>query len=457
MSSRRKEILKRFLFLPAIAIGVAVLAYFVQQKQKPERYPAEETVRAVRVIAAPTVDVVPRALGYGVVSPATVWEAVSDVQGRVVQRHERLERGAILPAGTLLLKIDPSDYELAASRIRADIAAVQGQIAELDASGSNLRASLAIEERSLALAERDLERKKNLLAKGNIAQAAVDEEERRLLTSRQAVQNLKNSLNLIPAKRSVLAANLEQNRVRLADAELDLQRTSVTLPFDARIAAVHVEQAQQVKLGQVMVIADAIDVAEVAAQIPIDRMRNLLPQDVQNQGLTMERMSNLAAEFDLDAVVRLRTGDFIAEWPARFDRISDTLDPETRTVGVIVAVDDSYRGARPAVRPPLVKNMYVEVELRGQPRNGAVVVPRTAVHGDRVYVVAEEQRLARRKVDIAFRQTNFVVLGNGLAAGDQVVLTDLVPAIDGMRLAPVADDDALAELLAEAKGERSVK
>ena len=137
--------------------------------------------------------------------------------------------------------------------------------------------------------------------------------------------------------------------------------------------------------------------------------------------------------------------------------MSDTVDPRTRTVGVIVAVDNPYRQAIAGERPPLVKNMYVEVEVRGRPRPGAVVIPRGALYGREVRIADTENRLRIREVEVDFIQTNFVVVASGLEAGERVVVTDLPFAADGMRLAPVDDEEARAALVSEAVGDTPVQ
>jgi hypothetical protein len=51
----------------------------------------------VRVIRAEPVAMVPRTLGYGTVRPGRIWQAVSEVRGRVVEVHPQLEAGAMTP------------------------------------------------------------------------------------------------------------------------------------------------------------------------------------------------------------------------------------------------------------------------------------------------------------------------------------------------------------------------
>ncbi len=454
MAKSKKRIL---LILPPLIIGIIALAWSYQGREEPKQMPLAETETLVRVILAPQVDVLPRALGYGYAQPGKVWEAVAQVSGKIVQIHPQLKKGAILGKGEVLLRIDPTDYELAISEIDSDIRSVNAQIAELTAKEQNTKASLKIERRSMELSQRDLERKRQLLAKKAVSQAAVDQEERTVLAGRQSVQSLKNTLNLLPTEKAVLGAQQARNRAQLAAARLDLERTTITAPFDSRIAEVAVEKTQFAAQGKVLVVADSLDVAEVTAQLPIGKLINLMPQGAAIPAHARGLMESLPDLLRLSAVVRLRGGDLNARWDARFTRISDMVDPQTRTVGIIVAVDDPYRKAILGVRPPLAKNMFVEVELRGPVKPDQVVVPRSALHDGQVYIVNGDSRLERRKVGVAFLQTNFAVIGGGLAAGERIVVSDPVPAIEGMLLKPVVDQALAESLAADARGEGPVR
>jgi len=160
---------------------------------------------------------------------------------------------------------------------------------------------------------------------------------------------------------------------------------------------------------------------------------------------------------DISAVVQFDFGDTMVAWQGRFARISETLDPQTRTLGVYVAVDDPYRKVVPGVRPPLLKNMYCQVELRGKPRAKSVVIPRSALHQGMVYVADTENRMEIRKVDLDYTQGSLISVKGGLVPGDKVIVTDLIPAIQGMLLKPQIDEALLASLIAEATGEAPLK
>ncbi len=72
-------------------------------------------------------------------------------------------------------------------------------------------------------------------------------------------------------------------------------------------------------------------------------------------------------------------------------------------------------------------------------------------------MVTVENRLERRGVDVAFLQTNFASIKTGLKAGERVVISDLIPAVEGMLLDPVMDDAAARALIDEAEGRGSVR
>ncbi len=447
--------LKKLLFWIPVGLGVLAVVYAVRSREAPVRTEPEERVTAVRVVEGKSARVVPRAVGHGSVKPGRVWEAVGEVSGTVVYRHPELRRGAILAAGTELLRIDPTDYRHAVAEIEANIRAADSQLSLLDVRAVNAKRSLAIEERNLALARKQLERTRELLRRGAVSQSDADREERAVLASEQAVQNLRNTVRLLPAERAAQRAQRDRLQSQLETARRNLSRTTVVAPFTCRIAAVNVEEAQFAAKGQVLVEADGLDVAEVVAQVPMSRVLALLRSRVgpaPQLGAAIPRLRE-----ELQAVVRLHSGDVAIEWPARFSRMSDTVDPRTRTVGVIVAVDQPYRRAQAGRLPPLVKNMYVEVELRGPPRPDAVVIPRAALRGSQVYVVGREDRLEFRDVEVSFTQANLVVLRSGLEAGQRVVISDLPFAAEGMRLRPEPDPATAASLAAEATGVAPVR
>lgn len=451
------RISRKMLAFPVLLVGIALFVVMMKTKNQPTKADVSERARVVRVIAAPEVEVVPRAVGYGSVQPGQVWEAVAQVQGKVVEVNPNLEKGAILPAGAILLRIDPSEYKLARDRSSAEVRRILANVRELDQKERNTRRSLEVEESSLALSKRELARKKKLQQSGTISKSEFEQEEKAYLSQQNAAQNYRSSLELIPSERQALMANLASARSSLENARLDLEKTVVTAPFECRIAEVSIEKSQFAKIGQVVVVADSIGQSEVPAQVPVAAFRNLLGAVGGSpfaQGIDMDA---LRRSIGLNAVVRLQLGGKTVEWKAHFSRVADQVDPKTRTVGVYVVVDNPYLKATHGERPPLVKNMYCEVELRGKKRPARVVIPRSSIREGVVHVVGEGNRLKSRAVEIEYVQGGIAAIASGVKPGEQVIVTDVIPAIEGMLLTPQKDEDALSALMAEAVGEAAVR
>ncbi len=438
MNSKSPGRWRGLLILPPIIVGIVVLMWMAQGRQPPLKVEPGETTRTVRVIEAPLLDLIPRAEGYGPVQPAKVWTAVSQVSGRVVEIHPKLRDGEILAEGAELLRIDPVDYELALAQTKAELA-------ELEVQEQNARSSLAIEQRNLDLARQELERNQKLVQQGTTSQSAVDEAERAMLAIRSAVQNLNNTLSLIPTQRSLLKAKVDRSA-------RDLEHTSIVAPFNMRVANLAVEADQYVGIGQSLFEGDAVERVEIEAQVAMSALRRLfLGREALELDIT--RLNEILPEMiGLDPLVRLDLGNHVAEWQAEFVRFDDAVDPKTRTMGVVVAVDRPFEKVKPGYRPPLSKGMFVQVVLRGKSQNPRVLVPRSAVRGGAVLVADADDRLRRRPVDVLFSQGTVTVISEGLEAGERVVVSDLVPAVEGMLLQVQTDDVLSAALAAEGGG-----
>ncbi len=450
-----QTVIRKLLVLPPIVLGAAVLAFLIIQKQPPERAPVAERAQPVRTITAVATTLVPRIFGYGAVEPARVWSAIPEVAGAVTFVHPGLKKGAILPAGTEIVRIAPSDYELAIAQAEANIRSSEAKLKELTVSQTNTGQSLKIEERALTIRETELARKQQLLDRGTVAQSAVDQETRDTLTQAMRVQELRNSLRLIPTQQDVQREQIAIYEAQLEAAELDLARTRIALPFAARIAEKDLEVGQYVQAGQVLAVADDIATAEIEAQVSTDLFRGLIGAAAPDHAaleLNAESFDRLVEVMGLQVQVRLAAGDGRTVWPGRFARTSDTIDPKTRTLGIIAAVDDPYKRVVPGSQPPLLKGFFVELELRARALEGRLLVPRAALHDGRLYIADAADRLAIRPVEAGLVQGDLIVIDAGLAPGERVVVSDLIPAIAGMLLSP-QDDPALAErLAAEAAG-----
>lgn len=449
---------RRLLFLPPVIIAVVVVYWAVSNRAPPTLEEPAEEVRNVRTIVASRVDLVPRVTGFGTVSPGKTWKAMVQVAGEITYLHPDLKRGRILNKGTEIIRISPSDYEIAAARAKANISLVEAQLAELDVNESNIGETLKIEQEALKIRQRELDRRKQLAESGTLSATALDQDTRDTLSQRKKVLDLQNTLKLIPSQRRALQEQKKLSELELAQAELNLKRTRISLPFDARIAEVEAEMTQFAQVGSTLVTADGIETSEVEAQIPITQFSLLARSAIPNnrEGLAITTTTDIQQLIDrlgFSVTIRLDVGSFSVAWPAQFSRLSDTIDLKTRSVGVIVTAKDSWKSAIPGEQPPLSKGLFVNVELRAKPLMDRIVLPRSAIHEDHVYIVDSQDRLKIAPVETGLTQESIVVIREGLSPGDRVVVSDLLPAIEGMLLRPVRDKELESRLSREALGE----
>lgn len=449
---------RKLLLLPPLLLGAGLLVLALGAREPAERAQSGETATPVAVIEAEPLRVRPRVRGFGTVAPARVWSLAPQVAGRIAEIHPQLTPGGTVAKGDLLLRIARETYEAALAEAKARIAEVEAQLSELGVRKSTLEASLGIEREALKLAERELERQRNLAERGTVAASVVDEQERAVLQQRARVQELENNLATLPVERQRLE---QQKRVAEASrdiAQLDLERTAIRAPFAARVASADAEIDQYVGAGQAVAVLDGIATAEIEAEIPPSRMAGFvrLAADGRFEGAPVD-FATVARELDLSARVRLVGTPVTHVWPADVARIGQQVDPETRSVGVIVAIDDPYGEIQPGRRPPLIKGMFAEVELLAHPVEGRILVPRSAVREGRVMVVDGDSRLAYRAVEVVYAFDEVAVLAGGLAPGTRVVVSDPTPAVAGRLLDPHPAEAVANRLARAARGEPGVR
>ena len=441
MKENIHKVAKGILTLLPIALAFGVVAYLVTHRSGPTERQDAELVRTLRVIETPAVDLVPQAMGYGVAEPGWVWEVVAEVKGTVSSIHPRLKSGEMIGAKTVLIQIDPTEYELAVARLEASVQENQAKIKELTETEENTKRLVTVEQKSLELARTLFERKRVALERDAISQDDVDREERNLLQQTLTVQHLQNTLALIPSKQKALESALSVQQSHLKQARIDLAKTVITSPYDCRLGDVSIDAGQFVRAGQSLFNAHSTAVAVVEARFRLEALRPLLSEQRRQQfqpGLSTGAFKQLFD--DVRVLVSLQSGDWSVQWDAKIDRFRETVDAKTREIKVVVSVDRPYEKAVPGVRPPLTAGMFCRVELHAPARAGSLVIPRSAIHDSHVFVIDQEHRLQKKPVVVDFVQAECVVLKSGLSRGEMLVVSDPAPAITGMKVAPLADD-----------------
>jgi multidrug efflux pump subunit AcrA (membrane-fusion protein) len=115
-------------------------------------------------------------------------------------------------------------------------------------------------------------------------------------------------------------------------------------------------------------------------------------------------------------------------------RLLGSVDARGRMAQLLLVVEDPLQLLQPIEQRslPLLIGAYVEVEIEGRPIADAVAIPIEALKdGDRVWVVVDGA-LTLREVEVAWRETEHVLVHGGLAKDDLVVVSPIPTATEGM-------------------------
>ena len=370
--------------------------------------------------------------GFGRAQPQQSWSAISEVSGRVIYRHPELERGRTLPAQTVVLKIDPVDYELALAQSRSSLKSAELELGRVNLNKRAYEQSRSIEQGRLAIAKKELKRKQDLKKKGLISSSELETQRNAVLSQEQTVWDLDSKLMLIPTDTEVAEANVKVAEAKLKESQRSLARTQIQLPFDARIGAVNVELGQVVNQQEKLIEAHDLAVMEITANMSLSDMRKLVGSTTGQTMLPGQNVPDIR-NLNLSAKISLVVGKQNFVWQGVVDRIDDSIDADANTIGLTIKANNDMANFDPRESVPLLKDMYVQVDVTGQSRP-SLVIPSRALHGNKVYVLGQDNRIKITEVNVTYNQSGFSAIDSGLQAGDVIVLSDILAPLDGMRV-----------------------
>jgi multidrug efflux pump subunit AcrA (membrane-fusion protein) len=120
-----------------------------------------------------------------------------------------------------------------------------------------------------------------------------------------------------------------------------------------------------------------------------------------------------------------------SSWTGRVVRSEGRINALSRMHNVVVQVENPYASV-----PPLVTGQFVEIRIYGQTIDQATVIPRAAMHENQtVWVVdSTDSRLHFRQVDVARSNHAGIIIRDGLADNERVVVSPLKAVSDGMKV-----------------------
>jgi RND family efflux transporter MFP subunit len=431
---------RTWLFLPPLLLGVGVVVALASSKKKLPRAEYVRTAVPVKVVKVHRSEVYPEVVGFGTAVACRTWSATAEVDGRITKLHPRLRSGVFVEAGEVLLEIDRTDYQRRVEQREAELLQARAKLERMKLTCAADQASLKIQEQLLSVRKNNVDRLTKLRTSAAASPSEHDAEMAIYLQQSQTVQNLASTLATYPAQIAEAEAAVTLAESRIREAERDVNRTTITAPFDGTLADASLELEQYVQPNQPLF--DVIDTAavEIEAQFSLAQLSRIArpashlydqrsPADQPTQMLVAtspdtNRFLNVAPEYPnwfehLTAVVAVHSGDVELSYPAKVVRLSESVDEQTRTIGVVIRVENANSGSQSF---PLRPGTYCEVLLSTDLPIEACVIPRTCLDGDEVLVVDDENVLRREEVVVDVSLRDMVALASGLDEGDCVVV-----------------------------------
>ena len=382
--------MRRFLPFIIVALVAAVIIFFVA-RPKPV---------VVQFVTATVADIQTSVVASGRVLPPARVDIGATITGRVEAVHVR--EGARVAADEVLIELEQRELKAAMAQAQAALQRAQARVNSVQTLA--LPTAVAAQQQAqanLALAEREAQRARDLLAKGFVSQSRVDDAERQLEVAR-----------------SVLASASAQSAAQGSGGAEAQQAQSQRVEAEAAL------QLAQEKLAQALIRAPA-------AGVVLERL--IEPGDIAQPGrrmmtLALDGAARLIVQVDEKNLPLIKAGAVaIAAADAfpneRFEAvvnyISPGIDPARGTVELRLDV------AKP---PSLLKaDMTVAIDVPGPVLKQTIMLPADAIRQlqtDAPWLLVErEGRAVRVAVKTGLQTQGRVVISEGIRAGERVILS----------------------------------
>jgi membrane fusion protein, multidrug efflux system len=336
----------------------------------------------------------------GRISPTRISDVRPRVSGIVVERL--FHQGSEVKAGDPLYRIDPRPFEV------------------------------------------EVQSNKAALAKAEAVHVQAAQQARRisLLTSQRAAAEVENE-KAIAAERSA-AADVEGRKADLARADLNLEYATIRAPIDGIVGAAQVSEGALVVQNDTATLATIQQLDPVYADFT-QSVSELMHLRRAFESGDLERIAPDAIK------VRLVLDDgSLYPIPGKLLFSEAKVDANTGQV--------TLRGEFANPKRELLPGMYVRVRLEQGIDSDAIAVPQQAVQrdaggGSEVFVVKDDNSVARQPVRTGAVQDGQWLVTDGLKAGDRVVVEGFQKFAAGDKVKPQSWDeaDASAETTASSR------
>lgn len=383
---RRSLVLSLLGAVVVLLLSIFIAGRIIATRPQPQQKPVAIPVIPVEVMQAKRGPHVIHIEAGGTVIPSREVNLSPQVSGRVVELNDALVPGGFVEAGEALLRVDPRDYEFLVEQQKAQVA----------------RAEFTL--------------------KDELGRRAVAEQEWELLGKSIQTTEAGRELALRGPQLAQAEANLKAAQSALEQAELNLARTALSVPFNAQVRTEMVEVGQQVGPNTTVAVLTGTDTYWIQAAVPLDQLGYFRKPDREGRGGAL-------------AEIEVRTASGVSKRQGQVVRLLNTLEDRSRMARVLIAVPDPLNLQSGSQETPLLLGTYVHVRIEGDRLNDVYTLPPTAMReGDRIWIMDENDSLEIREADIAWRQGGNVLLRKGLKDGERIVVSRIGAPLPGLKL-----------------------
>ncbi len=379
---------KRILLVTGILAGaIGVMMALSAMKPEPPKKDVENLDLLVDVYELEVSTENFQIQSQGTVRPRTQTILSSEVSGSIVSISPKFIAGGVFQEGEVLMRIDPTSYAVAV--IKSEALVAQRQI-EFDGA-------------------------QKLRSQGYRAEAEL----------------------------ASAAAALASAQAELVNAERNLERTYIQLPYEGMVLSKDSDLGQFVNPGSQLGVTFATNYAEI--RLP------LTDQDlafVEVPG-TVEITQTGGADGPLVKLSAIQKGRY-TEWDAQIVRSEGVVDERSRVTYVVARVVDPYQLHSGGAALPV--GTFVSASIAGSNAVDVIRVPRSTLRGsDQLLIVDDENKIEIRSVDVLRTDSQFAYLVGGASAGEQITTTAIEAPTNGMAVRTEASMAKDAETLTAEK------
>jgi multidrug efflux pump subunit AcrA (membrane-fusion protein) len=392
------------------------------------------------LFTADTVEVVPieRHLGGidfkvdGEVIPHRQLDIVPEIAGRIVYKSDNCRLGRSVESGEILLRIDPTDYQLEAEQLIETIEQAKVNIEENAVQIDNTKKELELAAKQLELRQRDWERNQVLAQRNAISAAELDTAQASLLSTEETIQKLNNQLRVYETQKNKQIVALRKEEIALRTAQLNLERTEVKSPLGGIVTTDSFEVNSFVQRGTS--VAKILDTSqlEIQCSLYMKQIQWIWRQSETKNGGYVFPPTPVTILYEID-------GEQWAWEGTLMTLDGGGINAVTRMVPCRVKVDDprtvrSLKNNTKNAPPTLFFGMYVSIIVHSKPVVSLYRIPEKALlPGNKIWT-ATDGTLHCHTIRVATTAPNGVLFyadSDELSPTDLVVVSPLAAPVEG--------------------------